>query len=878
MTTVYGNAGSDYGTGDLYGRVLSTAQNTDVRRTGLRVQVLDEQLNSWTRITDGSQGKSIIKISGVRHYQQAYYGFMFQMDMCVLSNGTIVRVRNGNGTATDRQIYVQEITDPTSQSQWQSWTLLYSGTHYAVAVAPATASTYHVYHAKSDGLYKNNVLKVTGTNIVGINRVIGQTDAMYVQRTLQDSLDDKRVIDLKYVEDIESGSWADDRWNYRWFRNDICAIEQTDGKVARLQVAAFYSNPRNTEVAESIVMTTCTDYTSGENPTVAPRPVRGFAGLAGNNQITQPCVIKCTDGYYYLFYGEVRRDADGDTAINISTVFWQRSKDLQYWSEPVAIGFTSMTPTNIQVVERSGYLYLANNGEAWRRPIGTVTTDLSNYIPQLQAEIESVKNGGTVNFTVANPAGLWDSLLQMGDRRVTIEPAIQNPTTGAWEYYDLPPMWLDTPQRQVDKNIQRLQIRCYDAATRLSNPLRDTYNFVGQVRFRDWYLGRKNKLYNYYLRGGKSTFKKVYDNDDKLKSIYYYAYRISKYHTALYTGWKGHNFDASVRFRGGSMSGKRFGITYRWKDGKNYYWARVNGSTLQLVRVRNGAGTIMASYSIGSTPTNPTIRVVTEFGFHYVYLNGTLRITYNESIPSVFPGYVGIRYYSATSTTMGADLLAITSWEINHNTSSLLRTALAMGDFHDVTIGDGGASQQLAVVWGPQTDLKSPLDAIQHLLEEYKLEMAWKNNQMSIGQFKDLSSIRTFEDDVFSFEVTEQTGRRINLARIDGREDTYIEIDGTDTRTRGRQIVGYFDIPTLTTTEEVVERAREEVRRGVQGSKYTGKSRLYFDLERMDATTWVDSSGNQYELRIESMSIDINQSTQPTQDCTYVLSPVENSE
>jgi hypothetical protein len=875
MPTLYNDVASVYGTSDLYGQVISLAQNTNVRRTGLRVRVLDEQLNSWSQITNGLQGLSLATSLGSGPASsQTYYGYCLQMDMCVLGNGNIIRVRNGNGTTGNRQIYIQTITDPTNQSQWQSWTLLYSGTHYAVAVAPVTSSTYSVYHAKSDGLYKDNVKKISSTGtIVGINRVIGRTDAMYVVLAQKDSLDNFRYQDLKYVEDIDDGTWADDRWNYRWYRNDICAIELTDGTIARLQAAAFYTDPRDRTVGESIAMTKTTNYTVGENPNYAPLIIRGFASLAGTNTIGQPVVIKCSDGFYYMFYGENRRDADGDNSISISTVFWQRSQDLKYWSEPVAIGYTSMTPTNIQVVERSGYLYLANNGDAWRRPIGTVTTDISNWVPNVEMSIASVKEGGSATVSVANPNGIWDNLIDLTDRKITIEPAIQNADTGAWEYHDFGPWWIQDVQKQVNKNIRRLVIQCYDPGTRLANPLRDTYNFVGQVNWLDFELGRRNKLFNYYLRGGKSTFKTTTDSNDKITGKYYYCYRISKNHMALFTGWKGHNFDASIRFRGGSMSGKRFGIAYRWKDAKNYYWARVNGSTLQLIRVRKNVSTTLASYSIGSTPYNPTVRVVTEFGFHYIYLNGTLRITHNETTPSVYPGYVGLKYYSATSTTMGADRFKMSSWEINHDTASLVRTALAMGDFHGITVGDGGASQQFAVVWGPQSDLKSPLDALQHLLEEYKLELAWKNGQFSVGQFKSTDPVRSFVNDVYEFDVTERTGRRINLARVDGREDTYISIDGADSRVRGRQIVGYFDIPTLTTTEQVVARAIEEIRRGLQGTKYDGKSRMYFDVERMDTTTWYDSAGVAYLLRVEQMNLELSQGKEPHQNCQYILSP-----
>lgn len=871
-----------YGSG-LYGLLsesFETAQNTQVRQTGLRVRIIDEQLNAWEEIV-GGQAKTHEGLSGgASSWMQSYFAYRLQMDMCVLSNGTIVRVRNGDGTSGDRQIYVQEITDPTNVSQWTTWSLLYSGTHYAVSVQPATSSTYHVYSAKSDGLYKNNSKKIDGDGIVRIDKVVSRVDAMYVTLVARDALDNHRYYDMKYVEDIDSGSWADDRWNYRWYRNDITAIENAEGQLVRIQVAAFYNDARDVSVAESMVVSFAADYTTGENPNVAPRLIRGFSGQAGYNAIAQPAVMFCSDGFYYLFYGEIRKDADGDTAVSMSTVYWQRSKDLKYWSEPIAIGYSSMRMgsynANFQVVELDDYLYLANNGDVWRRPLDITTLELSNYIPTVQMNIASIQDGGGAEFTVANPNGLWDDIVTMGDKKVTIEPAIFNSETGEYEFEEQGIWWLKNVTKQVDGNIRRLNVTCYDFAERLENPLRDVYNFVGQTQWDDFGLGKRNKLFNYYLRGGKSKFMNDYDDDGNLRSIYYYAYRISDYHTALLTAWKGHNFDASVRYRGGSLANRRFGLVYRWADSRNFYWARVNDDTLELVRMRDGDVDIMDTYSIGSAPSNPTIRVVTEFGFHYVYLNGTLRITYNEVLPTTKPGYVGIRFFgnNGSYTTMGADRFTMTSWEINHTTETLVKTALAMADFHDVSAGGAGDAQQLAVVWGPQSDIANPLQALRSLFEQNKLEMSWRNGQLEVGKFTDTESQRTFENDITRFELTEQNGKRVNLAVVDGREDTYIEIDGVDTRQRGRQVVSYSDVPELDTTEKVRDRAREEVRRGVVGSKYQGESRLYFGLSRMDLTTWVDGAGVEYYLRIEQMEININQSTEPRQDVTYTLSPL----
>lgn len=874
VQTIY-NDGSKYGDGSLYGRidaVLGAAQDAQVRQTGLEVQVIDRKLNSWEVVGGTSLPQSPLYVAGVSTASQAYYGYRLRMAMCVLSNGTIVRVRNGNGTAADRQIYVQTITDPTNVSQWTSWTLLYSGTHYAVAVSPATASTYHVYSAKSDGLYKNNVFKVTLTAVIDLVAVVGQIDAVFAVRVFVDSLDNRRVMDLKYIPNMEVNSVADDRWNYRWKRTQISALKHTDGRIVRVQAAGFFTDPRDVTIGEAVTITTAAGYTTGGDPTVAPRLIRGFGGQAGTNMIVDPFLLKCTDGFYYLFYGENRTDADGDAAIAISTLFWQRSKDLLHWSEPIAIGFNNMMPTNIAAVELSGYIYIANNGEVWRRPVGTTVHDISNYVPNVTMNIAGISEEGGATMTVANPEGINDDLIGLEDREVLIRPGLKG-ANGQYAYTDLGVWWIKASRKMVDKAISRIGISCYDLGERLSNPFRDVINFPGQVIFNDWYMGRRNKLFNYYLKGGKPTMKRTANADGVTTAIYYQVTKVSRTHFALYTGWKGHNFTASVRYRHGSMASRQFGIVYRYKDGKNYYWAKVNGSNLVLVRYRNGTATALASYAIGSTPSNPTIKVVTEYGFHYIYLNGTLRITHNESIMSVYPGYVGIRFYSTAATAFTAENFNLTTWETACSTDELIRTALAAGDFHDVVIA-GGEAPQIAVVWGPQTDIKSPRDAMRYILEQYKLELVWQNGSVIVGTFKDISPVRHIEDDSLEFAQTEESGRRINLALVDGQEDSYTAIDGPDTRQRGRQIVAYFDLPTLDTHEKVVDRANEEIRRGVVGSKYQGKTRLYFDLWRMDAVSWTDGAGNDYEFRIDQIQITINQSTQPRQDAQYTMSPL----
>jgi hypothetical protein len=241
-------------------------------------------------------------------------------------------------------------------------------------------------------------------------------------------------------------------------------------------------------------------------------------------------------------------------------------------------------------------------------------------------------------------------------------------------------------------------------------------------------------------------------------------------------------------------------------------------------------------------------------------------------VPSVYPGYVGVRFYSTTATTFGCDLFSFTSWETPYTTDSLVKTALSMADLHDYVVSAGEANQ-VAVVWGPQTDLASPAAALSSLLEQHKLQITWRNGTIEVGQFKENTVVRTIENDAISFELSESSGRRINLSVVDGQEDSYIAIDGLDSRTRGRQIIAYFDVPELKTTEEVVERAEEEVRKGAVATEWIGSTRTYFDLWKMDVVSWVHN-GVARSLRIEAFTVQIKQGHSPQQLSEYTMSPI----
>lgn len=867
--TIYGNS-QKYGaaSGNKYGRIdpaIAAAQSQQVRTTALKITVTDSFPNQWelvtgTGLTIPSSWYNIKYLST----SQAHAGYRLQMGMCVLSNGTIVRVRVGDGTINDWNIYKQEITDPTVASQWTTWTLAYSGTHYAVGVAPATASTYHIYSAKSDGLYKNNTLKQSRTNIVKIIPVQGYADALYVLVVGTHARDKRRTLDVYYSENIETTSFAYND-NYDWYRTDLSAY--WDGTTLwRAQVAAFHSDPRATQLAESLLIGRCATQYSAYWPD-PPITLRGFASQAGNNAIVQPFLTKLSDGFYYIFYSESRYDASGDKAISANTIFWQRSKDLKFWTEPIAIGFDSMPNTGFSVVERSGYVYLANNGAVWQRPLTTTQAyDISNYVPDVQLSMPRDNGEGSGSFTVSNPNNVNSAIAGFTDKEVKVEIGLRV-ADGSYMYGECNRWWIDTATQEKTGKTNRIKTTLYDLWRRLDVPLRDTFNFIGQVNWYDFVAGGRNKAFNYYPRTCKATVRYSAET-----SYYCEITNNTSSSFLLYTGWKGHNATVAARWRGGKIpTGVRFGVVMRWQDPKNYIWAYLYNNAVYLRRVVKGV-----NYHSGTSVTlgnNPTISLSLRWGYYTVSVNGVGKISGQlSSIDFTKPGYSGVHADGKTSYKF--DRFKLNSWETPYTTSDLIRTALAMGDFHNVVVA-GGEDPQLAVVWGPQTDLKTPAAALKSLLEQYKLNLVWHNGIIHVGRFRSTGIVHTLENQIISTEDEETAGKRINLAVVDGQEDTYIEINGEDTRARGRQIPAYFDLPDLTNYDSVRARAQEEVRKGIVGISSKGTIPYLWDLWRMDEILWRDSYGNSTQQRIEGIEVSLSQGTTPKQQMVLDMSPVE---
>lgn len=854
---IYGD-GTLYGDADaFYGRItadLSQAQQAFQRETGLQVQIVDERLNNWALLA-GSPQKPYYSLPGTgKAWTQRYYSYRGTADMCILDNGTIIRVRND---IFDQQIYIQTITDPTVAAQWESWSLLYSGVHYAVAIAPV-GNSYNVYTIKSDGLYRNNVLQWAQTDLMLIQCARGtdgrqDADRLWIMRVqnsgliIPPSTSYRRKFDAYYTSDITSVTPTQVSWNYAWYRHNVASHDRADGKVIRVTSFPMYA-PEALNTGETLAVE-ITPAGSESWQYGGARLIRGLPSEVGHNHVSAADIIKLSDGYYYLVYVEAHVSDEWEAASNVYTpIVWQRSKDGVVWSEPVYVGFTTWGFAGM--VEKDGWAYLAGNGEVYRRQVGTVTYDISNYVPGVEWESPRENQTGSGQLTVANPEDVHAGLRPLADRRIYIKPGIK--TAAGYEFVPLDDFWVKRITRQIDGKVNRLNIEFGNIWARLENQLRDVMNFIGKTEYQDWGAGRPNEAFAYYFESGEGST----DANGKL---------VITEGTVLWTGWRGLNPFFHISF-----NVTPFTVYFRYKDENNHYRATYNGSTVVIDVVVNGTATQLVSNAVGTGKTRLGIR--TTWKLIDVYVNGAYSFTYEEPTPAhIAPGYVGWNGGAATVWDFVFEDL-----EYNFTSEDLVRQALALGEYFDVKVG-GAGGKQFALMWGPQTDLPTAAEGLRNVLEAEKWELIWRDGFIEVGKFTEVGPVKTIENRIIRTEEVHSGNQRINFASIDGNEDTWIEIDTLDALERGRMINAYFDLPELLTEDQVRDRAREEIRRGKLSEAPAGSVPLFFDLWRMDPVNWVDNAGNSKLVRIEGIRVSINQSTEPSQRCELDTSLIEDA-
>lgn len=874
----YGDAGADYG---RLGGDLIAAQGTFVRETGLKVTVIDERVNRWEQVVSDATSLKIDEVHyiGSDPSSPSYYSYRTQAKAIILDNGTVIRVRIGKQTGgvtdpDDRQIYIQTITDLTNVSQWETWTLHYTGVNYAVELVQTGATTYDIYHSKQNqGIFKNNsLLWATGDDGVNleqcifISAVAAPWSALYGSTpyykivnfgVVRGGADNLRYINYYFTNNIDIDRPGPIFTNYYWYRHLISTTLMDDGKFLIIETMPI-TDPRSPNRTDSITCRIQT-YPNPDN-VVPPLVIRGFGSDYGFNTISGARVHKLSDGYYYIFYREDHEGDAGETVSSTQLFVWQRSKDGLHWSEPVHCGFLPNERAGAfeATVGGEDWVYYCGNGDVHRRPASPVEYPIENFVPAISWESPRDNQEGSGEVTVANPLGVNDYLVGLSDRRIRIEPGIKVNATD-YEYAQLDDTWIKSVVQSTEGSADRLKLTLGNVWSRLENPLRDTVNIIGQTKFSDWAEGKENQPFNYYFTDGEP---KVVNN----------SLQVVGGGVCLWTGWKGINpqFDFT-------MDAWDVEIMLRYVDEDNYIkftYDEPSAGRVIITQVRAGVSTVLTNFTLTKLSTNGyqkkwRVEMKWDTMSFFTYKSGVKfgsgNYTFNSGDTVKYllkPGYVG--WNKGSDYTIAN--FNFSDLERPMYTGDIVKMALAMGDYHDVVVPQG--SEQFAMIWGPQTDLQTPAQALRNALEAEKYELVWRDGQIQVGQFTDVAPVKTITDRIIRTDYVDEANRRINFATVDGNENSWTEVDSVDSQQRDRQIVAYFDLPELKTADAVKARAIEELRRSKLGASPGGDVPLFFDLWRMDPIIWIDNQGRTYNVRVEGISVEINQSTEPFQRST----------
>jgi hypothetical protein len=530
---------------------------------------------------------------------------------------------------------------------------------------------------------------------------------------------------------------------------------------------------------------------------------------------------------------------------------WIRSKDLFHWSAPV-VGPGIVNPKPIAGIEESGgYAYWADNGSVWRRPMTPLEYDVSNFTTEVTVDNPRDNQSGKGTALIANPDGINDDLLELGDKDLTLEVGIKN-TLGVYEFVEFNRYFVDRVVRQVSGETNRLKVLITDVWGRLESPLQDVYNVVGKTDWDDWDTDLRNEAFNYYF--AQDTAPTIVGNDLRTTGI------------CLYTGWKGHNpnFYCTFSTYSGSTS-----LIARYVDSSNYIKITKSYDKVYLYEVVAGVVTTIASVTISSiiggyVPSNSdtvTLKAILKWNSYEIYMNGNLMLSGSRNWTITDPGYAG---FVSSSAHYQISTFHLEDWEYDVQISDMIKTALALGDVHDVVVNNA-EEKAYAIIWGPQTDLPTAAEALRQFLASLKLQLAYRGGILTADKFNDPDPIYTYDDIIIQTDQTEEPQKKINWSSVDGNDTFWLEVDVSDSRKRGRQIVGYSDLPELLTIDSVKARAQEELRRASEGVSPSGMILMQFDLWRMDPITWVDNAGNSKDVRVEGFELEIRQGTQPSQ-------------
>ena len=871
-------------------------QRTEVIQTHLGVVLQDEHVADYTLI-DGTADLNLELLysypisSSPYDYEQGYWGYRGQAalvhDNSGSSTGPIYRVRIGDGSSSNRQIYSQTITDPIgTPSQWTSWSSLYTGDHYALDCYYSAG--LKVVHAKSDGLYYNNTLKISLTGIIRVHCVVGKPGAVYFIRVIQDS-DGNRTMNTYYVADITAGSPTAvfDKINYRWPRQEMVAFKFSSGGndfIHRIRGLA-YSAPsvRADGVSDDLIQ----EYI-GESSVTSDLgsiyPMRGAAGRAGVRFFQRMWV----SGYQafprdktYLFYTERHTDRYQNPLSNLHCpVFCMMTGyPLDGWTEPQPLGFSLWGLAG--AAYWGNYVIIAGNGSAYYKLADTTETDLSNYAVEAELNLPRGTEKATGELSLANPDDvvgqaigmLPDQLSTAPQKRVKVTIGQLRSLEDGWEDAEINDWWISEAHRISDDNKKRIGLRLGDFWQRLEVPFKDPYYFPGHLEAEDWQFGGDQIVDNWYPIAGEMSTVSDTDADDNT----FLKLEVTK-DWVTYTKWKGAHCRVSVQFDLPSAGPVIVG--FRWVDKKNHWRVQYINATLRLQQVIDGTATTLDSVAVTAGQTVFNITVKARFGWITYSLGGTSS-TYQETGTARDDQYGFVALYSKVANTQYSSF-DFRDYDAPITTSSLIKFLLIYAGYFQFNVAENLRDiNQLSILWGPQTDLISPAKALERLLEGNQQDVLWQSastadgrGEIVINQFTDTDPLYDIDDEIISVDQADVSELRPNTIEVDGNEDSWTEYSKTDIYRRGAVVAKYLDMPELLSLTDVKNKAQEEKTLASKGNSLGGLCIWRPWFHKMDAVSWTDHEGNYYTARIEGMVVTVNQSTTPFQHAELDLTPI----
>lgn len=872
--------------------------STETIRTDLRVKIQDAHSNDWHSLglSDINPELAYFTPFGTSPYayDQGYWEYRGQAAMVKLSD-RIVRVRIGDGSATDRQLYKQEITDPLDPDQWESWSLLYSGDHFAVC-AYVSSDAIQVVHSKSDGVYLNNNLRSGVSNaqgVISLTSVVGQPTMIYASRVSQDADGQQQINNFVFPNIVANGNMVEDLFNYRYPSNQVAAIKINYGAdfLFRVRAAPYYSPSARSPVASDDLVMEYTTFDNSQTELGDTFPIISATGRAGKKRYTNLRIYnEFSDHRIYLFFTERHTDKYHNNFSNLhAPLFWMSSGFLpDGTTEPMPIG--SSVWGFAGAVEWGNYIIIAGNGSVHYRSRLQDQLDLSNYAISASLKIPRGNERATGTVTLANPSDVVGRLLQMTDgalssypeKRVRISIGQYRNSEDDWEYAEVDDWWISSIHRinneKQNDNTNRIVLNVADFWHRLENPFRDVRYWPGRMRWEDLKPSGANVLDNYASPDGSElTLEDYMLGDEPARQI-----RVGS-GILLNTLWKGTHGRFQAWLDGTGSDTKS--VLFRYVDQKNYYEVRYSPSNgnLQLRKCINGTNTSIITKFVGTGNSSSLIEVEFRGRKIRVWYDYGLEIDQMISVDDTedFTGFVGVMKTNDVNWTTSQ--WSFQDFEVELTTSSLIKILLNFCGYSQFSVpNELNDTPWMSVAWGPQMDVTSPADGIKKLLETNFMQIACSFREdapqlgfeIKVSQFEEQEAEYIIKDEIISVDQIDDSESRPNIILVDGNEDSWTEYYRSDLVRRAAPVNKYLDLPQLDSLIAVRNKAQEEKAVSVKGSSLGGLCVWRPWFRRMDTVQWIDQFGNTYDARIEGMDIDIDQGAQPFQHVQMDLTPV----